>query len=177
MSIMNMVEPINGRQQQQVIESTHYCISRASELMQCKLAIIPVKFNLKGRAAGMFCVSAGQQWIRYNPYIFAKYFSDNLSQTIPHEVAHFAIEQVYGHDHVRPHGREWRALMQAMGVTDASRTCTYDLTGIPQRKQHYHSYLCDCSHHQLTRQRHNRIKRDGMRYYCRQCQQLLILQV
>lgn len=176
MKIAGRIEPINDRQQQNVIDTTHHFIARAAELTRCKLTNIPVEFDLKGRAAGMYCVRGGRRWIRYNPYLFAKYFSDNLAQTIPHEVAHYAIEQMYGHRHVRPHGKEWRGLMQALGIANASRTCEYDLAGIPQRQQSLHPYTCACSSYQLTSRRHNKIKRDGARYYCRQCQQLLMPQ-
>jgi SprT protein len=177
MSLDDMVKPINDRQQQKVIATTRHYIARAAEIMQCKLTTIAVEFDLKGLAAGMYCVRAGQRWIRYNPYIFAKYFDDNLAQTVPHEVAHYAIECVYGHRNVRPHGKEWRGLMQAMGIANAARTCEYDLMGIPRRRQNYHSYACACSSYQLTRRRHNKINRHGARYYCRQCQQLLTLKL
>jgi len=176
MLLVDRVEPINAHQQQRVIETTHHFIAMAAEIMSCKLIHIPVEFDLKGRAAGMYCLRSRRRWIRYNPHIFAKYFNDNLAQTIPHEVAHYAIERVYGHRHVRPHGKEWRGLMQAMGIANASRTCDYDLAGIPLRQQSLHPYTCACSSYQLTRRRHNKINRDGARYYCRQCQQLLMPQ-
>ncbi len=167
-----VIEPIGQEQQQRVIAQTREYLTRAAEILQREFTDIRVCFDLKGRAAGMYCIREDRRWIRYNPYIFAKYFDDNLQQTVPHEVAHYVIEQVYGHQTVRPHGREWQALMLSLGA-EPERTCHYDLQGVPLRQQHYHGYACACSSYQLTRRRHNRIVRDGVRYYCRQCKQAL----
>lgn len=174
MSVLESVKPISEHQQQEVISITHDYIARAATITASHLPVIDIKFDLKGRAAGMFCIRAGRKWIRYNPYLFSKYYTDNLAQTVPHEVAHYAIEHIYGHRVVRPHGQEWRSLMHAMGVAHAARTCDYDLAGIPVRKQNLHAYSCSCQQHQLTRRRHNKIEKEGVRYYCRLCQQLLI---
>lgn len=171
----DIVKPINIQQQRQVIARTEQYLALAADILQHDFDDIVVTFDLKGRAAGMYCVRQGHKWIRYNPYIFAKYFDDNLQQTVPHEVAHYAIDEAYGQHNVRPHGKEWQTLMQAMGA-EPTRTCIYDLQGIPLRRQQYHSYVCACSHYQLTQRRHNRIVRDGMRYYCRKCKQPLVLQ-
>ncbi len=169
-----LVTPIDAQQQRMVMARTDHYVLLAADILQCDIDAIPVTFDLKGRAAGMYCVRQGKQWIRYNPYIFAKYFHDNLQQTVPHEVAHYAIDQAFGQHNIRPHGREWQALMQAMGA-EPTRTCTYDLQGVPLRRLQYHSYACACSHYQLTQRRHNRIMRDGVRYYCRKCKQALVL--
>lgn len=172
---MNIIQPIDTQQQQQVIASTEQYLAWAAVIMQCDFEQISVTFDLKGRAAGMYCVHQGEKWIRYNPYIFAKYFEDNLQQTVAHEVAHYVIDQVFGQQNVRPHGKEWQALMYAMGV-QPNRTCNYDLQGVPLRRQNYHSYVCACASYQLTRRRHNRIVRDGIRYFCRKCKQPLVMQ-
>lgn len=177
MSLINIIAPIEEHQRQQVISSTRAFIDQAGQIFGISLPVIPVHFDLKGCAAGMFCVRSGRKWIRYNPYIFAKYFSDNLCQTIPHEVAHYVIDHVYGHRRVRPHGKEWQGLMRAMGIPNASRTCQYDLSGIPTRRHKQHDYACGCRHYQISTRRHNKIQHEGVRYYCRVCQQMLIRQV
>jgi SprT protein len=169
-----IVKPINTQQQRQVIARTDHYLVMAADILQLDIDGIAVSFDLKGRAAGMYCVRQGNKWIRYNPYIFAKYFDDNLRHTVPHEVAHYVIDQVYGQQHVRPHGEEWQALMRSMCV-EPRRTCNYDLQGVPLRQQNYHNYVCACASHQLTRRRHNRIVRDGIRYYCRKCKQALVM--
>lgn len=169
---MSSIEPIDCLQRRQVMTATHQCLAKAAEIMQREFVIIPVEFDLTGRAAGMYCVKNKRRWIRYNPYLFAKYFDDNINETVPHEVAHYVIDQVYGHARVKPHGQQWRELMLSLGV-NPQRTCDYDMQGIPQRQQHYHTYICQCTSHQLTSRRHNKIIREGARYHCRRCQQPL----
>ena len=164
-----LIQPIDSQQQQQVIAATEVCIARAVERFQIALPPLPVLFDLSGRAAGMYRVQGGQRWIRYNPHLFAKYFRDNLAQTVPHEVAHYVCDGLHGLHNIRPHGQEWRRVMHALGA-EPRATGDYDLAGIPQRRQRRFAYQCDChDQHQLSAQRHNRIRRGEARYLCRVC--------
>ena len=162
------VTPVNAAQQQQVVTATGDCIRRAGDLLGCALDPVPVSFTLSGRAAGMYRVQRGRREIRYNPYIFAKYFADNLVTTIPHEVAHYAVDVLYGLRNVRPHGVEWRSVMQLLDA-DPAVTCRYDLSGIPQRRQQRFSYRCACTTHAISTARHNRVSSGRARYFCKQC--------
>jgi SprT protein len=165
---MANIQPIQPLQQQQVIAATEAYIQQAGELLQRRFEVIPVLFDLKGRAAGMYRVSGRRRVIRYNPYLFAKYFPENLAQTVPHEVAHYIVHMEYGLHAVRAHGREWRAIMALFGA-EARATCDYDLEGVPVRRYRRYAYRCACSQHQLTSRRHNKI-RDGLaQYYCKRC--------
>ena len=204
---MELIKPIDEVQRQRVIDETSSCIQQAGGLFRRAFDFIPVSFDLRGRAAGMYRVKKQQRMIRYNPWLFARYFADNLANTVPHEVAHYIIDMVYGytdgsgaqpgsegippfrlrfrihretgatgHAHrIRPHGREWQALMAEFGA-DASRTCCYDLAGIPLRTQKRHHYYCSCATHRLSTIRHNKIRNRAARYFCRQCRAELILQ-
>ena len=204
---MELVKPIDDVQRQRVIEETTACIYKADDLFNQTFDLIPVSFDLMGRAAGMYRVRNGQRVIRYNPWLFARYFKDNLANTVPHEVAHYIIDIVYGcvqrsvalsgngekkpsrtglfkrreagtvgqARHVRPHGEEWQALMITFGA-DTSRTCSYNLDGIPVRSQKQHGYFCSCTTHRLSTRRHNKIRNKMARYFCRQCRGELILQ-
>jgi SprT protein len=160
--------PLTAAQRQRVIKATCSCIVRAAALFDRKLAGIPVRFDLRGRAAGMYRVRGGQRVIRYNPDIFARYFSDNLANTVPHEVAHYVTDVLYGLRRVRPHGPEWRAVMLAFGVEPVA-TCSYDLDGIPVRRQRRFRYRCACMTHSVSTVRHNRIQGGLARYHCRRC--------
>lgn len=163
-----LVEPIHLQQQQQVVAITQHYVMRAEALFNRTFASIPVLFNLKGRAAGMYRVKRGKREIRYNPYLFAKYYDDNLATTIPHEVAHYVTDVLYGLSRIRPHGKEWQVVMQMFGA-DASRTCHYDLEGIPVRRLQWHEYGCGCEVYKLTAHRHRRIQSGRTRYFCRNC--------
>lgn len=172
---MSQVSPIQLPQREQVIAATLACIDQASINLDYTFESIPIVFDLKGRAAGMYKVSKARRVIRYNPYLFAKYFSENLSVTVPHEVAHYVVDVLYGIRNTQAHGKEWRSVM-AMFNADASVTCCFDLEGIPTRHYQQFKYSCSCRTHRLTRIRHNRVLK-GVRYHCRSCKQKLIASV
>jgi len=162
------LEPIGAAAQQQVLDATCACIEHAGRLLGRDFSLPPVTFDLQGRAAGMYRVQKRQRCIRYNPYIFAKYFADNLANTVPHEVAHYLTDMLYGPGNVRPHGEEWRSVMCLLGAEPAV-SCRYDLSGVPIRRQRRFSYRCDCGPHAISAVRHNRVQRGSGRYVCRQC--------
>lgn len=170
-----MIIPINELQQNQVREQVQKYLRLASGIFEKTFKPIDVRFDLKGRAAGMYCVSGRQRWIRINPWIAAKYFEDCLTSTVPHEVAHYIVNMVYGRRRIRPHGDEWQSLMLAFG-TEPNRTGNYSLEGIPVRRQNLFSYGCSCMTHQLTTTRHRRMQSGERQYYCRQCQKELVFQ-
>lgn len=172
--------PLSSKLQQKVVHRTHVYIEQATELFNLKDKAVEISFNLKGRCSGMYRIKYGksriftrqQREIRYNPYIFSKYFEDNYATTIPHEVAHYVTDIIYGLKNIKPHGKEWKAVMHAFGA-DASVTANYDLSGIPLKKQSLFTYRCDCRDHQLTSIRHNKINKHRYQYYCRYCKQTL----
>lgn len=162
------ITPLSSVQQQQVAAATSDCIRRVGELLDHPLGPVPVSFELRGRAAGMYRVQGGERQIRYNPYIFGKYLADNLANTVPHEVAHYATDVLYGLRNIRPHGAEWRAVMQLLGAAPVA-TCRYDLSGIPLRRQRRYNYRCACSTHAITAARHNRVASGRVCYFCKHC--------
>lgn len=174
-----MVLPIIPSQQQEVIEQTHYFIQLGNKLLGYSFGAIPVFFDLKGRAAGMYKVTGRrhrvQRRIRYNPWIFSKYYENNLTVTVPHEVAHYLVDCIYGLRHVRPHGVEWKTIMNIFGV-DSSVTSIFDLTGIPVRHQQQVNYRCGCKTHQLGIRRHSKVLHGKANYLCRHCGEILQLE-
>jgi len=163
-----IIQPIDKAQQQLVCSITNDFLKTACELYEKYFLIIPISFDLKGRAAGMYRTYNNQRSIRYNPYLFAKYFDDNLATTVPHEVAHYVTDILFGLNNIKPHGNEWRGVMQDFGVKPQV-TGHYNLTGIPQKQQRRFNYQCDCTRHKLSTVRHNRIQTGKARYYCRHC--------
>lgn len=162
------IKPLSDAQRREVIRATHACVLRAEQIYQRAFGVISVRFDLTGRTAGMYRVQRGSRSIRYNPYIFAKYYTDGINQTVPHEVAHYIIDMLHGLRRVRPHGPEWRAVAQALGASPRA-TCNYDLSGIPQRRQQLFAYQCGCAQHQLGIRRHNRVHSGERVYLCRRC--------
>lgn len=170
-----MIEPIGSEQQREVVAATHRYIALAGRQLDYRFATIPVHFDLSGRSAGMFRADGRHSWIRYNPWIFSKYYRENLEGTVPHEVAHYIVHELYGLRRVKPHGVQWRRVMQLFGA-DPEVTFDEDLSGIPQRRQRTHAYRCDCREHALSSTRHNRARRGQGRYHCRYCRGELVYQ-
>ncbi len=164
----NPIQPISVTQQDRVTQQTHHFIESAADYYNQSFSDIPVLFDLTGKAAGMYRVKAGQSVIRYNPYVFAKYFDDNFNETIPHEVAHYVTDVLFGLRNIRPHGNEWKSVMQVFGVA-ANRTANYDLTGVPFRQYQKYIYRCACQDYELTSRRHNKVVRGTGHYLCRDC--------
>lgn len=166
------IEPITPAQQQQVVAQTRHFIELANREMGCRLRDIPVRFDLTGRAAGMYKVQRRQRMIRYNPYLMARYFEDGLNVTVPHEVAHYVVEQVHGRK-VRPHGPEWKSVMTLFGVENQRATAPFDLAGIPQRRHRKFDYRCACRPHSVGARRHQNIQKGLAQYVCRHCGHIL----
>ena len=169
-----MIAPINESQKNLVIDKTEYFLHQASEIYQRNFEPVAVDFDLKGRVSGMYLRKQNKRVIRYNPYLFAKYFDVSLTLTVPHEVAHFITDMMFTRARYRPrpHGKEWKEVMQAFGA-DATRTCDYDLEGIPVRISKRYDYHCQCMTHELSSQRHNKIQKRTARYFCKKCNEEL----
>ena len=171
------IKPMSIERQQIVIQQTHAYIEKANELFKIKAASVDIVFNLKGRAAGMYRVKqrpfSKNREIRYNSYIFSKYFDDNLKTTVPHEVAHYVSDVIYGLKNIKPHGREWKQIMFAFNA-DAAVTANYDLSGIPTKKLSTFVYQCACGDRQLSSIRHNKIIKRRYQYFCKTCKQTLL---
>lgn len=163
-----MIEPIGEVQRTRVMAETERFIGLAEALLGREFDRIPVAFDLRGTAAGMFKAQGGDRVIRYNPWIFAKYFTENLRDTVPHEVAHYIVHEVHDLRRVKPHGAEWRALMRAFDA-DPEATFKLDLDGIPRRRQRTHPYRCACRTHAVSSTRHNRAMAGKGTYCCRYC--------
>jgi SprT protein len=165
---MTYIEPIDINQQQQVITLTEEYITRAGQIYARSFDPVPVLFDLPGRTAGMYKIKRNKKMIRYNPWLFAKNFNEHLESTVPHEVAHYISDEIYGLDKIRPHGKEWQSVMAHFNA-DASVTGDYDLEGVPQRTLKRFAYRCACSLHELTVRRHNKITRRRAIYHCLKC--------
>lgn len=163
-----VLEPIGQAHRREVIAATGHYVQRAGAIYSRRFREVPVLFDLSGRTAGMFKLVGRRGWIRYNPWIFAKYYAENLSDTVPHEVAHYIVHELYGTRGVKPHGRQWRSVMEHFGA-DQGVTFNLDLEGIPQRQQRTHPYRCGCRVHDVSSTRHNRVLRGVGCYHCRLC--------
>lgn len=172
MGAMNYVTPIDQDTQRQVIERTRDFVRLSEQLFDIRLPVLPVLFDLRGRSSGMYRVRGKTREIRYNPWIFALHFDDCMETTVPHEVAHYVVDKLFGIRNVRPHGKEWKQVMQAYGA-DSTVTANLSLEGIPTRRTARFHYRCGCRDHQLGSIRHRKIIKREAIYSCRHCGEVL----
>lgn len=159
---------LTAAQKQIVTDRTALYLENANSALGLRLDMIPIRFDLKGKASGMFVVRQNEKIIRYNEIIFSRYFDDAVISTTAHEVAHYVNYELHGVRKVKPHGHEWCTIMQLFDVRPEV-TSRYDLTGLPLRQQKQHLYQCDCMQHSLSTTRHNRIMASKVSYNCRRC--------
>ncbi len=121
-----------------------------------------LRFDLRGRSAGQARL---QEWsIRLNPTLLHQHGAEFIRDTVPHELAHLIAFAEFG-GRIRPHGQEWRHLMQLLG---RPATVCHDYAVKPARQLRRFDYHCACRQHQLSSIRHRRCQQ-GMRYLCRHC--------
>ncbi len=157
--------------QNQAVAAMQQWIERARSIYNVAARRLPlpeVRFDLRGRAAGQAVLARRRghaDAIRLNADLLTSHPRDMLDETVPHEVAHVAVHRLHGR-RVRPHGPEWKALMQAFGVP--ADTC-HKLPVTPARQLKQFRYVCGCDEPAwLTSIRHRRAQ-NGTAYLCRRC--------
>jgi SprT protein len=153
-------------------EATRYWLEKAGILLDRHFDLPLIRFDLRGQAAGQYR-SHPRPCIRYNLILATAQFDAFLERTPGHEVAHYIIDQLHPHRRTRPHGPEWRRLMQDLGL-DASRCHVFNLDAVTTHRQRRFSYRCACREHHLSATRHNRILRGQAEYRCRSCGKVLV---
>jgi len=75
--------------------------------------------------------------------------------TIVHEIGHYIAKCLYP-QYIRPHGKEWKAIMVSLGVNDPKATHTLKCTSA--RKVKKVPYHCSCLTHMITRKTLSQLK-------------------
>jgi len=160
---------LTENQIQEITQLAFSYMRQGEQLLERKVPLLDIHFDLSGQTAGMYCVRPAHRWIRFNPFLFNKYWQDNLQQTVPHEVSHYLVDLAFGSAKVKPHGKEWRTVMIYLGAKPET-THRFDVSDIPVRRQRRFLYRCQCQDHQLSSTRHYRLLRNpSAKYVCRQC--------
>ena len=127
-----------------------------------------VQLNLRGE-------TAGQAWpernlLRLNRVLLEENQQHYLEHTLGHEVAHLIADKIYGKK-IRPHGSEWKYVMESVFNLPALRTHNYDTRRASKRP---FAYRCKCPEKitHFTAIRHNRVLR-GTKYQCLACRSTL----
>jgi SprT protein len=151
----------------QVIARTMELLRQAEEHFQIGMPRVAVRFDLRGRSAGMVRFAPDKPpEVRYNRLLLEENGADFLARTVPHEVAHVVARALFGAQ-IKPHGAEWKRVMYWLGA-DASRCHDYDVSRTQSRRLQRFPYRCACRRHWLTSIRHKRIIA-GQTYYCQAC--------
>jgi SprT protein len=187
MTAVVTISPIPNDVQQTVTDEVQRYLDMASSLYHQSFEPIEVLFDLKGKAAGMYRVKSipstrflglgspimARRVIRFNPWLFAKYPKDSWDNTVPHEVAHYLVDCLYGLRNIKPHGKEWQKVMLDLGAEPIVRAA-YDLSGVPVRKVSRYPYQCQCRDVFLSSYRHKKIQQRLQSYRCRDCRKELV---
>jgi len=129
-----------------------------------------LRYDLKGKCAGRAYLTTWE--IGINKILLEENGEDYINVTIPHEVAHLVVYQIYGKRIV--HGKEWKNIMHLFGL-EPEIYHNYDTTNATVRtvKREY-VYKCACRTANFTATRHRRSKNFGGLYYCKTCKQKLV---
>lgn len=126
---------------------------------------IRIGYNLRGTKAGL--TYPGRFEMRLNPVLLMENTDAFIHQVPAHELAHIIAYHEFGAK-IRPHGREWGAIMELFGV-EPQRTHAFDVSRASIRRLRRYPYRCACSIHALTAIIHNRIEKHPHRYVCKRC--------
>lgn len=145
------------------------CFAQAETFFNRRFQRPQVNFHLRGQKAGV--AHLGQNLLRFNPRLYEENREQFLHQTVAHEVAHLVAHQLFGGG-IRPHGREWRSIMQGLYGLPADRCHNYAVSRRPVRR---FIYRCECDEREFpfSAQRHALVRK-GRRYFCRSCRATLI---
>lgn len=122
-----------------------------------------ILYDLKGHTGGY---AIGGHTIRLNIQVLndPRYTEDMIEQTLPHELAHIAVHQLW--PRAKGHGREWQSMMFKLGLK-AERCHQYE-TKAARKKATPYTYYCGCGEHKVTATLHRRMQQ-GRMYRCRKC--------
>lgn len=170
MPIVNQHIEINSlysETEKAIIEKCNQCYDIAKQKLGVEFVRPEINFKLRGRSAGTAHLQLNL--IRFNSLLLHENAEEFLHQVVPHEICHLLCYQLYGK--VKPHGKEWQSLMMTLFNVMPSTTHHFDLTVI---KQKLFDYQCQCGIKKLSIRRHNKVQRQQMNYFCRQCKSALI---
>ncbi|NIC04688.1 SprT-like domain-containing protein [Billgrantia bachuensis] len=126
--------------------------------------------DLRGKCAGQ--AHYGRGGLRFNPVLYAENRHAFLTEVVPHEMAHWLVRHLRDGRQAKPHGHEWRTVMERLFGLEANVTHSFDTRRASPTPYRYH---CGCQAHFFTSRRHS-LARKGRRYRCLSCAETLVYQ-
>lgn len=158
--------PLLASNKQLLLTRVEECYQLAEQHLTIVLPRPEILFNQRGKIAGSAWLH--RNTLRFHPTIYQQNREHFLEHVVAHEVAHLIVWQQFGR--VRPHGKEWQAMMIAVFSLPPERTHQYDTDNIGIKTI---PYQCKCSILSFSVKRHNNVLK-GTSYLCRRCRQQLI---
>lgn len=161
-----------------VEEKTLELMILANEKFDRDFPFPELKFTKTGRASGGAIIPT-ENLMRHQPRtrlgtmnfnleIMRNNLDTFLNRTVRHEIAH--LIDAYLHGRTRPHGRNWKAVMYALGDRNPTRCHEYNMENVKVRRlKKRYIYACDCMEHEITVIRHKRARSGAQTYYCKTC--------
>ncbi len=151
---------------QQIAQQVLECYRQAETYLGKRFARPEINFKLRGKSAGTAHLQLNL--LRFNPTLLAENHQSFIDQVVPHEICHLLAYQLFGR--VKPHGKEWQALMINIFKLEPSTTHSLNTQSVSGKT---FDYLCGCGNVPLSIRRHNKIVRGETQYRCRRCKQEL----
>lgn len=179
---------IKNRVESKVLE----CVGKAQARFGAeKVSKIPeIRYDTTGKTAGWAYWNNGNPYIDINPILLNENVEHVINQTVPHEVAHIVVNEIWQpkvvvdrytnrqNRTIRPHGMEWSHVMRVFGI-EPDRCHCIDTTTIDVMKGRVkYPYKCICCGREfhLSSIRHKRAMSFGTtKYYqCVKCKARLV---
>lgn len=164
----NLEHKFESKLHSHAAERVLQCYLIAESQLQHSFIRPEINFKLRGKSAGT--AHLHQNLLRFNATLLAENQDAFFNEVIPHEICHLLAHQMYGR--VKPHGREWQALMIRVFTLSPSTTHSMDTQSVAGK---HFSYQCDCGPVNLSIRRHNKVVRGETQYRCRRCKKELTL--
>ena len=152
--------------QAELLRRVETCYQHAEQQLQRRFIRPSINFKLRGKAAGT--AHPSKQQLRFNAVLLEENAAHFFSEVVPHEICHLLTAQLFGR--VKPHGVEWKSLMQQVFGLNGDVTHKLDVSSVTPKGVEYY---CGCGSVELSIRRHNKVVRQQAQYLCRRCGQQL----
>lgn len=149
-------------------------IAIAEAKYNTKIVFPSVVYTKRGSTAGT--ADYGKWQLNFNPVLLVENGDAFIDRTVPHELAHLIVHQVFPQAYERTfrgqkrdvHGRYWQNVMHVLGA-DATRCHSFDVTNATNRRRY--TYVCSgCgAKFSFTPAKHNTMLRRPDAYRHRSC--------